>query len=258
LGPLSDLALADPGGPQRAPSAVHSKAGVGLDLPLFGESGGLDDRPLVSAPAVPRPPLAVRKSTPAFVRPMRRPRVEEAELDLDIDEEDERPAARIREPEREAGLERSVPIAATPGTGTAAPLGRRLAAGLIDVSLLSVVDLTILYFTLRLCGLELVDVSLIPPVPFLSFLLLQNGGYFVAFAVVGGQTLGKMVLGIRVVPVDAAEGGAEGVPLGAAVVRAAAWLLTVLPAGVGLLPALLSADGRAVHDRLAGTRVVRA
>ncbi len=252
IGPLSDLALSDPSGAHRAPPALHAQAGTALDLPLFND-GGLDDRPLVAPPAVPRPPLAVRKSTPAFVRPLRRPRVEEAELDLGSDEEerDQQPA-RARHAPRDHDAEQ--PPAAEQ---TAAPLGRRLAAGSIDLALLGAVDLAILYFTLRLCGLEPADVALLPPVPFLSFLLLQNGGYFVAFVTVGGQTPGKMAFGLRVVPA-ADPDGIEGVPLGVAVVRAAAWFLSVLPAGLGLLPALFTADGRAVHDRLAGTRVVRA
>jgi uncharacterized RDD family membrane protein YckC len=179
------------------------------------------------------------------------------------------PRSRADEPELDLGLPESggvtdrepaaTSLAAEAGTNVpAASLGRRLTAFLIDAALLGSVNLAILYFTLRLCGLEWFEMVNIPPVPFLSFLLLQNGGYFVAFVAVGGQTLGKMALNIKVVPADAAEAWSDRVPLGLAVVRAAAWFLTVLPAGIGLLPALLSADRRAVHDRLAGTRVVNA
>jgi uncharacterized RDD family membrane protein YckC len=48
------------------------------------------------------------------------------------------------------------------------------------------------------------------------------------------------------------------VPLGHAVLRATAYLASALPAGLGFLPALLTADKRALHDRLADTRVVKA
>ena len=257
LGPLADLALSDPGA--RHASQAQPRAAPALELPLFNDRDA-DDRPLVAPPAVPRPPLAVRKSTPAFVRPVRRAHLEEAVLDLGPGEVIEpRPAPRFAV-ERSVARERKTDVPALPaGTEPAdrtAPLGRRLAAGVIDLALLTMVDVSILYFTLRLCGLELVDVGLIPPIPFLSFLLLQNGGYFVAFVAVGGQTPGKMACGLKVVPA-ASHDGTGGVPLGAAIVRAAAWFLTVLPAGLGLLPALFSADHLTAHDRLAGTRVIR-
>ena len=42
---------------------------------------------------------------------------------------------------------------------------------------------------------------MLPKGPLLAFLLVQNGGYLVAFTA-GGQTLGKMAAGIRVVPAD--------------------------------------------------------
>jgi uncharacterized RDD family membrane protein YckC len=52
------------------------------------------------------------------------------------------------------------------------------------------------------------------------------------------------------------DGGA--VPFGHAVLRAILWLLTIVPLGIGALPALLTDDRRALHDRLANTRVVKA
>jgi uncharacterized RDD family membrane protein YckC len=39
--------------------------------------------------------------------------------------------------------------------------------------------------------------------------------------------------------------------------RTVAWLVLACPAGLGLLSALLSRDHRGLHDRFAGTRVVR-
>ena len=48
------------------------------------------------------------------------------------------------------------------------------------------------------------------------------------------------------------------VTLGTAVLRAAAYLVSLAPAGLGFAPLLFAADGRALHDRLANTRVVRA
>ena len=43
------------------------------------------------------------------------------------------------------------------------------------------------------------DLGILPKGPLIAFLLVQNGGYLVAFTA-GGQTLGKMAAGIRVVP----------------------------------------------------------
>ena len=68
-----------------------------------------------------------------------------------------------------------------------------------------------------------------------------------------GQTLGKMVTGLRVVAADR-----DSLPgVGRATVRSLLSLVLALPAGLGLLPGVLSHDGRGLHDRLAGTRVVR-
>lgn len=102
------------------------------------------------------------------------------------------------------------------------------------------------------------DARALPVVPFLAFLLLLNGGYFAAFVAAGGQTIGKMASGIRVVPGGSNAESHERVPVGSAIVRAAAYLVSALPAGVGFVPGLMSSDHRALHDRLADTRVVKA
>jgi uncharacterized RDD family membrane protein YckC len=113
----------------------------------------------------------------------------------------------------------------------------------------------VLYLTLKVCGLQFEGAAAIPPVPFAAFLLLIAGGYLTLFTAAGGQTIGKMAVGIRVVSVDADR---LRVPLGHSVVRATAYLASALPAGLGFLPGLLAADKRALHDRLADTRVVKA
>lgn len=68
-----------------------------------------------------------------------------------------------------------------------------------------------------------------------------------------GQTLGKLVTGVRVVAVD---GGL--LPFGAALLRAfAAWLGLLVTLGVGHVIGGLRKDKRALHDLLAGSRVER-
>jgi uncharacterized RDD family membrane protein YckC len=84
---------------------------------------------------------------------------------------------------------------------------------------------------------------------------LIAGGYFTLFTTAAGQTIGKMTAGIKVVPVDGEHGR---VPLAHSVVRATAYVISALPAGLGFLPILIGTDKRAIHDRLAETRVVKA
>jgi len=76
--------------------------------------------------------------------------------------------------------------------------------------------------------------------------------YCVLFHWFFGQTMGKMMLGIRVVML---AGGP--LTLGVAVRRALGWALSLLLLGMGHVLAGLRADRRALHDLLAGTRVER-
>jgi uncharacterized RDD family membrane protein YckC len=134
-----------------------------------------------------------------------------------------------------------------------ASLGARMVAGLLDLGILCVVDLLVIYFTMAIAGVGALELGLLPKAPLLAFLVLQNGGYLVGFTA-GGQTLGQMALGLRVV--TAADAGPLSVAR--ALTRTVVWSLLTLPAGLGLLTAVFASDHRGLHDRLAGTRVVRA
>lgn len=240
-------AAADQGARRRRPGA-----GGPADLPLFqGERAG-EEIPIGPA-AAPRPPLAVR-------RPVR-----------------ETPRARAAPPHAEpvpllpgapAGDWRREPVdavepgvaaasvaspAGPPGDAPAAPVWRRLTALAVDAGILGGIDLLVLAFTLRLAGLEFARVSELPLAPLVAFLLLLDGGYLVGFTAASGQTIGKMLAGLRVV-----GEATRRVALGAAAARAAASVVTLLTFGIGYLPALAGRDRRALHDRLAGTRVTRA
>ena len=135
-----------------------------------------------------------------------------------------------------------------------AGLTRRLFAGITDGSILGAICAGVLYFTLQLCGLRGSELGLLPLPPLAAFFALLVGGYFVLLTAAGGQTLGKMAAGIRVVPM----GSSDRVSFGHSVLRAAGYLVSIIPAGLGLVPALVHSDRRAVHDRLADTRVVKA
>ena len=256
VGPFADFTLSDPRPVPRSHDArltlddgLPSGAQPGtntssLDLPLFRDRG-LDDTPLVTPAAVPRAPLAVRRSTPAGGgRAPARVEVEEPELDLELPAFAPEPE-RIPAPAAESG----------DAPGVAAPAGSRLLAAIIDAIILGAISSLVLYLTLRICGLTFSRVALIPLVPFVSFLLLIAGGYFTLFVAANGQTIGKMAAGLKVIPADTGE---ARVSLGHAVLRAAAYAVSALPAGLGFLPALVGDDRRAIHDRLAATRVVKA
>ena len=149
------------------------------------------------------------------------------------------------------GLPRQVAAEHSSGETPAAP-GRRILAATVDVMLLSMLDAVVLYFTLRLSGLTIAETAGLPVLPLAAFFLLLNGSYFIAFTTVGGQSIGKMALGIKVIGQEA-----EAVPIGRATLRTLGYFVSALPFGAGFLPGIVSADRLALHDRLAHTRVVR-
>jgi uncharacterized RDD family membrane protein YckC len=243
MAPLADIA--------ETASAPHPITGS-FDLPLFKERAAHDDAPLVAPGATPRAPLAVRKASAAATKP--RPKRDDPNPRLALETAEmpitpERPAA--ARPVTEGVVLPSVPA------GTLASPFARLGAAAIDGVILGGIDATVLYFTLRICELPLAEVRALPLAPFSAFLLLMNGAYFSTFVAAGGQTIGKMAAGIRVVKGDRAADALARVTLGHAIVRAAGYLISALPAGLGFLPVLMG-DRRALHDRLADTRVVNA
>ena len=223
-------APAAPGAPDPAP------------LPLFSET---DDTPLITAPRPPRPPLAVRRTTPEIPRTRARsvtPRPDDAEISL-----------LTAVPEEDGG---QIPRADTPAqtsTIAPAPAGRRLTAALIDLTLLGTINVVVLYLTLAMTGLSREQMALLPILPIVTFFLILDGGYLVAFIAASGQTIGKMIVGIRVLGDDGRR-----VDIAGALLRACGCAVSVLTAGVGYLPAFIASDGRALQDRISGTRVVSA
>jgi uncharacterized RDD family membrane protein YckC len=131
-----------------------------------------------------------------------------------------------------------------------ASLWRRALAGVVDIALMTGIDAFVAYSTLRVAELPPSRLLELPLAPMLGFFALLNGGYLAGFTAASGQTIGKMLVGVRVV----GERGVR-VGLGQAIARAAVWAACVLPLGLGLLPLLFARDGRAPHDRFAATRV---
>jgi len=92
-------------------------------------------------------------------------------------------------------------------------------------------------------------------VAFLIFLTAVSVAYLLMFTAAGGQTVGKMLMGLRVVG-DAVGSIDDHLTMPQAALRAVLAPLSVLALGLGWLPALFG-RGLALHDRLAHTRVVR-
>ena len=251
---------------QLPPSPGRPRSAPTTELPLFvkGMSGGgaaqarLIDEPLLQLSEEPRPPLSVRRKVqdPPMPKPARLPPAQEPKIvgpldrDLlgDLHRNDGASEVETRSP-------RGAQVASTVSPVGAAP---RLAAATIDGALLGSLSVAVMWLTLRWCGLPL-DRALMLPVliPTSVFLSLLGVGYLVMFNAAGGQTIGKMVLGLRVVREVTLFDAGGPVSFGQAVLRAVLTLPSVLVAGVGFLPALVG-EKRAVHDRLAHTRVIRA
>ena len=224
-----------------------------VGLPLFMPLGG-DDEPLVKVPVAPRAPLAVRRpvdsprlrSVPRAARALSEAVLQFSEPALVLPPP---PLAPASEPEAPPAPAAVAPRAAAI-EGSVSRGGPRLLAALIDHVILFGIDLGVVYFTVRMAGLSMGEWRLLPPGPMLTFLGLLKLSYFYAFTAVGGQTIGKMAAGTCVVADD-------GGPLDAGRVmrRTGAGLVSALLLGLGWVPALF---GRrlALHDRVAGTRVV--
>jgi uncharacterized RDD family membrane protein YckC len=236
--------------PRHAGAGAAPSSATVTDLPLFA-SRIPDDEPLITKPSPPRPPLAVRRATPEVPRLRAdQPRMQLFDLTLDADD---------RSPISSTGRSQNLRHVASwapddlDERARDAAVSARFVAVVIDLLVLAAIDAIVVYFTLQICGVTVDELGIVPKVPLVAFLLVQNGGYLVAFTM-GGQTLGKMAVDIRVVPADASD----TLDVARACMRTAVWVLLAIPAGLGFLTALLSQDRRALHDRFAGTRVVRA
>ena len=214
-------------------------------LPLF-PSQAADDGPAMTPPPA-RPPLSVRRTTPEIPRGRTRSAQRRA-IETDDLWTAETPAPG---PEQFARATESV----EPSGAQSRTAGRaaRMFATIVDLLLLALTDAAIVYLTLALTGLPAESVARLPWLPLAAFLLILNGGYLITFIAASGQTIGKMLTGIRVIGDDGRR-----VDISGAVLRAAGCLLSILSAGLGYLPAFLTADRRALQDRLSGTRVVSA
>jgi uncharacterized RDD family membrane protein YckC len=223
-----------------APSAPDTEGKHGADTEVAAE-------PVIVAPPAARPPMSVRApsvdtaATPAHASTRQR-----GPLDRDLLED----LQRIESAEHAAAF-----AAASPSDDRTASAVSRLTAAAIDAIVLGAVASGVVAVTLRWCELPLARIAVLPVAPTAGFLLLIGFGYLAMFTAAGGQTLGKMAAGIRVVG-DHEDVADEGASAGQVALRALLTLPSVLLAGLGFLPGLVGTR-RALHDRMTQTRVVR-
>ena len=127
------------------------------------------------------------------------------------------------------------------------------------------------------CGAVLIDYIILISIPVIGLLLGRYWGYdgseilnnkisnaswlimilfavtnFVIFPLFSGQSIGKMLTGLRVVKSDG-----NSPSLGKLFLRHfVGYLVTFLTLGLGFLPAVLNTSGRTLHDYISGTIVI--
>jgi len=137
-------------------------------------------------------------------------------------------------------------VPASMATGALRPAGFwiRAAALLIDVILVMAAEVAFGFLMWALADDRLAAAAS------RAFRFLASPCYFVFLHWARGQTLGKMVLRIRVVVLSGAP-----LPFGLSVLRHLGSWLSAAILGIGYLLAGFRADKRALHDLIAGTRV---
>ncbi len=139
-----------------------------------------------------------------------------------------------------------------------APLLRRLAAFMIDVFLLFTINAGIIllptmagwHFAAFEPRAIVLSLALFLPILLVSPLLLSFLYYTILHAF-GGQTVGKIFVGIRVVSREN-----ESLSLGVSFLLWCANFLSILTLGLGYLWALVDPAKATLHDRIASCRVV--
>jgi uncharacterized RDD family membrane protein YckC len=259
---------ADDAVPEALDLTLHATAPEGTSLPatpalpLFGDDDDPIDVPLVRT-APPRPPIAVRKTPEPQRQHLSRTVSADTPAAPVLQFASESPAPpleaqvaappRRRIPEPAAAAEPEDLPMLDDGPAIVAPLAARCMAAAIDYGLLFGIDFVVLHFTLRLTALTFADWRVIPLVPLLFFLIGVKLAYLTAFTLAGGQTIGKMALGLRVVP----DESRQVAPWDAAQ-RALVEVASLVACGLPFLLALGDPARRGLHDRVARTRVVPA
>lgn len=128
----------------------------------------------------------------------------------------------------------------------------RAAAALVDFAMFFLVQISFGYVAALTVGPDAETVPLFVPLVWLFTVLFAALYSTVLHARAGGQTLGKMLTGVRVTGVEG-----DALSIGAAFLRFIGYFASLGTLGLGFVMAGLRRDRRALHDLLAGSRVVR-
>jgi uncharacterized RDD family membrane protein YckC len=126
----------------------------------------------------------------------------------------------------------------------------RTLSGLVDLIIITLCGSACVFGADIVSGIVIVDSASI-----LNYSLLMMGIFFlysVFFLGTTNQTMGMMITELRLV---GKQGERPGV--GRILLRCVAFLLSVLPLGIGLIWGFFNSESECLHDRLSGTHVVR-
>ncbi|PYN89111.1 MAG: hypothetical protein DMD87_08025 [Candidatus Rokuibacteriota bacterium] len=127
----------------------------------------------------------------------------------------------------------------------------RALAAIVDFAVFFVVYFSLKVVGARVSGVDRESSDALKPLAFF-FTLVFAGAYTSVLHCLAGQTIGKMLVGVRVVA------GEDEPPLfGTALLRFVAYFASAGTFTLGFVMAGLRQDKRALHDLIAGTRVER-
>lgn len=155
-----------------------------------------------------------------------------------------------------AGEEQSAALASSPADAAKAGFWLRVVAALIDSALLTAAQLVLgalfgVILALLIGGYDSDSLAMLAVVWLFGSTL--GLAYYVFFTAHGGQTPGKMALRIKVIRTDGTEIG-----LGKAFYREAVCkFLSALIFGIGYLMVAFDEKKQGLHDRMAGTYVIK-
>jgi uncharacterized RDD family membrane protein YckC len=242
------------------PPLVASDGRSGADAPAGQPPAALVD-PGASHPSPPPAPVRAQSAAPAVAAASVMPNPPPPRR------ESARPSSRASAPALRGP--RSVPprpVAVGP-TGTASLAGPlteagfapRLVAGVIDFAIVASVQALLMvpvaqHWWARELPASPADVPFLPIFLSLAMIpvaLILGGVYYAVLWGLKGATPGKRVVGLTVV----ADDGAAPIGMSRATLRVLGYVASGLLLGVGFL--MIAFGGTALHDRIAGTRVVR-
>jgi uncharacterized RDD family membrane protein YckC len=230
--PIDEPAPSAGAQPSREESYTPGPRELGEEFP----QGAMEDLPL-------------RRFDPPATEPapVREERIEDSEPVESARDDDDRED----DYERDWRLDAAMPATDARPVERPAQAGERAQAALVDVILMLGVWAVVVYFASRAARVSLTGLQ--PSWPYLlAYLAFLGLAYAACFTGITGQTLGKMLKGLRVVN---ASGRPPGCPR--AFFRAALGSLGVLLAFGGIVPMFFDPARRGFHDRLLKTRVVK-